>query len=68
MTSMRIDGGKPTKVWARRMQGLVDAAKADGVFLSALEEDRLSDFPDLVLLYKDDDTASVSLRNGENEE
>lgn len=31
MTSLRIDGDKSAKVWAKRFQKLIDAAVEDGV-------------------------------------
>lgn len=61
---MRVDGGKSAKVWARRLQNLVDAMVADGALPFALEEED-PQVSDLVLIYKDGVTGSTTLRNEE---
>jgi hypothetical protein len=55
MTSMRIDGGKSAKVWARRLENLVEAMLADDVILAAIEGDP----EDTILVYKDGSTVQV---------
>lgn len=61
MSSMRIDGDKSAKVWAKRLKNLVDFAEADGVaFLPAESED--PNIPDVVLVYKEGTSILVPLK------
>lgn len=58
---MRIDGDKSAKVWAKRLQYLVETAEADGVaLLASVGAD--ADTEDAVLVYKDGSTALVDFK------
>lgn len=58
---MRIDGDKSAKVWARRLEGLVKAAEADGVAFIAYEGKEPT-IEDVVLVYKDGRSVLVGLK------
>ncbi len=49
MTSMRIDGDKSAKVWAKRLRNLVDAMEEDGA------EVRTHETLPLIAVFKDGD-------------
>lgn len=61
MASMRIDGDKSAKVWARRLKNLVESAEADGAAFIACEA-VVADVPDVILAYKDGESVMVELK------
>jgi len=61
MSSMRIDGDKSAKVWAKRLRNLVESAEADGVaFIASIGA--TIDTEDAVLVYKEGSTVQVDFK------